>query len=918
MVKAYLRYELASSWGVLASNSDICYTHDGAHLVTAALENVNIWNVKRALVVKTLKAPATQSGKPVGEITRLAASPVSDQIAAGHSDGTVRVWSLSSGELEATFSGHRSGISALRFSADGALLASGARDTDVVVWDVGAESGLFRLRGHSGEVTALAFLPAAGALVSSSKDGLVKAWDLGTQHCFQTLTGHPGEVWALAVSEDQRRLVTGSTDDLLRWYVVAETGGAGGAADAGGSAAGRELLSPLGTVSRRAPDRVAALSFGADGVLLAQSAGRGVDLYRMRGEAEAARHAKRRRRRRREKKGKAGAKGGEAGGADAPPPEDADDSDEVAAQDELETLPVLRSKHKVRAAALVPGARRGGTLGLVLALANNSLEVWECAGQAGEDAAPPARLALLDAGGHRADVRALALAGDDSVAVSASTAGVKVWNPRTGSCLRTVEAGYGTALLFAPGNRHVVLGTKEGRLAVVDIAAGEVQLELEAHTSTVWSLTALPDGNGFISGSGDKEVKEWVWTLEPQEDGPPRLGFKHTRTLQMTDDVMCVRVSPNGKLLAVALLDATVRIFFLDSFKFFLSLYGHKLPVLCMDISSDSTLLITGSADKNLKIWGLDFGDCHRSLFAHADSVMQAAFVPGTHYVFTAGKDGVVKYWDADKFEHLLTLAGHHGAVWAMAVSSLGDWLLTGSADRSLRRWCRTDEPFFVEEEQERRLESLFEADLEGGDDRRPVGAPAPGDEGSAAPAARRTLESVSAADAIVEALDAAAAEEAAEEEWRAAARSDPSLPRPAPSPLLLGLAPDEYVLAAVRRVRGPDLESAALLLPFGDALRLLGYVAGWLRGPARGGAAAELMARLVALLLRVHLGQLSVTPAARGTLTALRDLLHARLGGAKRALGFNLAALGTLGRLVAEQGLGAAGVKRSAAVAGL
>lgn len=148
MVKAYLRYELASSWGVLASNSDICYTHDGAHLVTAALENVNIWNVKRALVVgrgglagwrvgwalltkgmhgdeahrlahspvlemmhcyltrnlaftpphslcpqvETLKAPATQSGKPVGEITRLAASPVSDQIAAGHSDGTVRVW----------------------------------------------------------------------------------------------------------------------------------------------------------------------------------------------------------------------------------------------------------------------------------------------------------------------------------------------------------------------------------------------------------------------------------------------------------------------------------------------------------------------------------------------------------------------------------------------------------------------------------------------------------------------------------------------------------------------------------------------------------------------------------------------------------------------------------------------------------
>jgi len=49
-----------------------------------------------------------------------------------------------------------------------------------------------------------------------------------------------------------------------------------------------------------------------------------------------------------------------------------------------------------------------------------------------------------------------------------------------------------------------------------------------------------------------------------------------------------------------------------DTLKFFLSLYGHKLPVTAMDISSDSTLIATGSADRNLKFWGLDFGDCHR------------------------------------------------------------------------------------------------------------------------------------------------------------------------------------------------------------------------------------------------------------------------------------------------------------------
>ena len=56
---------------------------------------------------------------------------------------------------------------------------------------------------------------------------------------------------------------------------------------------------------------------------------------------------------------------------------------------------------------------------------------------------------------------------------------------------------------------------------------------------------------------------------------------------------------PAGLLLS---LPAWLQVFYLDSLKFFLSLYGHKLPVLCMDISSDSTLLVSGSADKNIKV----------------------------------------------------------------------------------------------------------------------------------------------------------------------------------------------------------------------------------------------------------------------------------------------------------------------------
>jgi U3 small nucleolar RNA-associated protein 12 len=56
-----------------------------------------------------------------------------------------------------------------------------------------------------------------------------------------------------------------------------------------------------------------------------------------------------------------------------------------------------------------------------------------------------------------------------------------------------------------------------------------------------------------------------------------QLALVHVRTLKMTDDVLAVKYSPDGRYLAVSLLDSTVKIFFQDTLKFFLSLYGHKV-----------------------------------------------------------------------------------------------------------------------------------------------------------------------------------------------------------------------------------------------------------------------------------------------------------------------------------------------------
>lgn len=148
----------------------------------------------------------------------------------------------------------------------------------------------------------------------------------------------------------------------------------------------------------------------------------------------------------------------------------AQDDDRLTAGDELELVAAIRSKHKARSFAVCPPAaagRRAGAGGhvasLVLALTNNSLELWDVAeggaeaAGSGEGAAAAAgasgstgsaeKAATIDLAGHRSDIRALALASDDSLCLSASNSSVKVgWAGGSGRGVRL--CGRACALLF--------------------------------------------------------------------------------------------------------------------------------------------------------------------------------------------------------------------------------------------------------------------------------------------------------------------------------------------------------------------------------------------------------------------------------------------------------------------------------------
>lgn len=458
---------------------------------------------------------------------------------------------------------------------------------------------------------------------------------------------------------------------------------------------------------------------------------------------------------------------------------------------------------------------------------------------------PSELVTVLDAQGHRTDLRVAKLNEDNSMMLTGSNGQVKIWNLASGQAIRSLYTGYVLSGIWV-GDKYIIVGTKEGRIDVFDLGSSECVESIQAHEGPVWSLDLRPDGKGFVSGSGDKDVKEWDFGTST-EDLRTRLTLTHMRTLRMSEDVLCVKYSPSQRFLAISLLDSTVKIFYHDTLKFFLSLYGHKLPVLALDMSSDNALIVTASADKSIKIWGMDFGDCHRSLIAGEDSITGVKFVWGTHYAFTVCKDKKVTYWDLDRFEAVQSLHGHLSEVWALDVGKWGNVVVSAGGGREIRVWDKTDEQMFLEEEREKLLEKMHEEELVGDEKYQgKIGSGVEGndssmDQDTVGSATKKTVESLKGGEKIMEAIDVWESERAQiaiylKQKAHSDANPDstpPALPPRSPWIVAIGkmdISPEEYVLRVIEKISSAELEEALLILGFQYVRKMLEIVYKWIR----------------------------------------------------------------------------------------
>ena len=196
---------------------------------------------------------------------------------------------------------------------------------------------------------------------------------------------------------------------------------------------------------------------------------------------------------------------------------------------------------------------------------------------------------------------------------------------------------------------------------------GELERTVKGHTKTVLDVDyGGPRGGTLLAScSTDLTIKLW----DPSDE------YKNIRTLPGHDhSVSAIRFIPSGAA-------------------------GAPLS---------GNLLVSASRDKTLRIWDVTTGYCVKTLRGHSDWVRDVAASFDGRWLLSVGNDQTGRLWDASSGENKIVFLGHehtieccifapaasYGHLAALAglkkppsASSSGEFLATGSRDKTIRIW---------------------------------------------------------------------------------------------------------------------------------------------------------------------------------------------------------------------------------------
>lgn len=212
--------------------------------------------------------------------------------------------------------------------------------------------------------------------------------------------------------------------------------------------------------------------------------------------------------------------------------------------------------------------------------------------------------------------------------------------------------------------------------------------DLLGHTETVVCVLFSLDKKSLLSAGGkltrDAELKVWdLATLKPVAQVRSPGGVIGTMAFDPAGNVLFT----GGESREIKLWDFSTGKFAPNA-KPFERLVGHESYVTCLAMSPDGKYLASASADLSLRLWNVAEGKLRTMLRGQLAQVNSVAFAPKGDYLASAANNGEVKIWDVQAVTDNASLTVMpKRMLLSVAFSADGRWLAAGGADGSVTIW---------------------------------------------------------------------------------------------------------------------------------------------------------------------------------------------------------------------------------------
>ncbi|EFR02261.1 hypothetical protein MGYG_05262 [Nannizzia gypsea CBS 118893] len=260
---------------------------------------------------------------------------------------------------------------------------------------------------------------------------------------------------------------------------------------------------------------------------------------------------------------------------------------------------------------------------------------------------------------------------------------VRLWETATGALYQTLEGHDDgvTSVVFSPDGRLLASASRDTVIRLWDMVTGALQQTFEGHDEWIEAVAFSIDGQ-LLASSCSGSFKLWDVT---------------TRALKQTikaDWYGYPVFSPDGRLLAVAFHDNTIRLWDAGTGAPQRILKGHRDSVNSIKFSPDGQILASSSDDGTIILWDAATGAPKRSLNARQiieddeSCFSLVAFSPDSQLLALCfHRDTTITLWDTITGAVQQVLEGHRDSITEVAFSPDGRLLASSSDDNTVRLW---------------------------------------------------------------------------------------------------------------------------------------------------------------------------------------------------------------------------------------